>query len=243
MKISLLVPGDRCRPYVIGDGKDASFPIDASAMGGREAWVLVEPDGTVCVPPRAGAPAGGSRLQLSRAERVIVSLKPFEFEIKAVSPPPRLRLPLELNWTALAWSSAGVLLFGLALGALLHLGPEMPHQVHVRLGALERMMLSLAGDADEVLARLDGLWLHGPDVPAGREPALACEPVTVIEIGSSSPAVPGGAPGTGHGPSRRQGAGHAIPWSAGGPVEAGQDAGSLLGYGMCMLPAADTARE
>jgi hypothetical protein len=239
MDSTLLVPGERCRPYVIGDVHEATFRIDESVMCGRDVWTLVEADGSIRVPPGAGASMEGDRMKLSRGESVVVSLEPFSFRIRAVSPPRRLGLPTEFNRTAFAWSSTGVVLFGLAVLALLHLRPQMPRQMREQLGSMERFVLSLAGDADDVLTRMSGSWFYGPDLSAGREAALPCEPVSVIEMGSPSPAVPGGGAGYGQGSSRHQGAGQGIAWSSAGAGDAGQEAGSLLGYGMCMLPGTD----
>ncbi len=244
MQSVLLLPGDRCRPFVIGDRRDASFPVDPALMGGEVAWTLVEADGTVCVPPRAGSSIAGTRLNLARGQRVVVTFESVSFEIRAVSPPRSLRLPLEIDWKALALSSAGILMFGLLVVLVLRLGAAMPPWARDRLDAMEGAFLSLAGEADDLLARVAPLWLPAPGRSADREHVLPCQPVTVIELGSSSAAVPGGGgAGYGQGPLRQQGGGHGIDWSGGGSDGAGHEAGSLLGYGMCMLPAPSGARE
>jgi hypothetical protein len=245
MQSVLLLPGERCRPFVIGDGKDASFPVDPDLMGGLGAWTLVESDGTVRVPPDARSSSDADGMHLCRGEAVVIHLESMRFEIRAVSPPRGLGLPFGIDWRALSWASSGVLLSGLAVAVLLYLGPAMPRGVQQRLDAMEGMILTLAGKADAVLARIDLSWPAGPQEPADTEPALPCEPVTAIEVGA--PAVAGTGSGSGHGPGAGgpggQGVGHGIDWSSAVQVGTGQDPGSLLGYGMCMLPPVGQERQ
>jgi hypothetical protein len=238
MQSVLVLPGERCRPFVIGDGQDASFPIDPDLMDGMATWTLVEPDGTVRVPPGSRCSSQMDRVSLSRGEVVVIHLESIRFEIRAVSPPRGLRLPIGIDWRALSWASSGVLLSGLAVVVLLHLGPAaMPQGVQQRLDALEAVFLRLAGKADALLARIDLSWPAGVGEPADPGPALPCEPSTVIEVGSTA-VVAGAGTGRGFGAAGpgRQGGGRGIDWSSAGPAGAGQEPGSLLGYGMCMLP-------
>ena len=229
----LLVPGAGFRPYTIGDASDVSFPIDGSAMRGPDVWTLVGMDGTVRVPPGADASTDGDRVRLARGQRVLVSFDSFSFSIRAVSPPRRLRLPVELNRTALAWACGGVLLAALLAAGFLILRPAIPESVRGRLVAVERAVLVLARDVDEALARL---WPRPPAVPVSTGPPLPCEPVGVIDVGATGagPAVGGG--GALPGPPGRRGAARGISWSSSMSAGADQEAGSLLGYGMCMLP-------
>jgi hypothetical protein len=238
MRSDLLLPGRRRRPYVIGDLQDASFPIDPDAMGGERAWTLVGSDGTIRVPPFAGVPAGEDRLVLARGESVSVSFGPYRFVIRASGPPPGLRLPVEFNRVAFCWSVGGVLACCLLAAALLVLRPEVPDGLRARLAVLEDGLVSLAGNVDTLLARRE-LWLPGPEAPPDSGPGLPCEPVSIIEAGPVSPGVSGGVPGTGHASRGGPGPGQSISWSSAGRADDGLEAGSLLGYGMCMLPGDD----
>ncbi len=128
MQVVHHLPGDRTRPYIIGEDPGASFSVCADLLGGREAWSLVDPDGTVRIPATADevhlVRADGSTLEagsipgacnLSLGDRLRVRVGSVVFVIRAVRAARKLRLPVSFDWDVLSFTGASMALNAIVL--------------------------------------------------------------------------------------------------------------------------------
>jgi TonB family protein len=132
-----MVPGEKTRPYSIGEDPRTNFNIVSEHLSGQEKWDLVWKDGSIHVPPctdsveivradgtRLEGAEAGSVASLALGDRMRLTIGSVTFVIRAVRAARKLKLPVSFDWVSVSFTGASFALNVALLGLAFFFPPD-----------------------------------------------------------------------------------------------------------------------